>query len=187
MSYVYVFVQIDGNGKFGDGIHRILDPLPYFALGIFVCQVSSVASPSCLNLNSQGEASLLLLGGATVVSSRSLPSSSFHGFPRAICHLLFIIFPVGSSWSISPNLFKEVSFHPIKHHHSAVQGASSHCALKAAKALLMIIRYSSVSPDHCAGTRNSICPLYWRKIVIRPDVLQTIPDCGFCIGFATSA
>ena len=93
-----MFVQIDGNGKFGDGIHRILDPLPYFALGIFVCQVSSVASPSCLNLNSQGEASLLLLGGATVVSSRSLPSSSFHGFPRAICHLLFIIFqldPVG--------------------------------------------------------------------------------------------
>lgn len=102
--------------------------------------------------------------------------------PSLVHHL-----PVGSSWSISPNLFKEVSFHPIKHHHSAVQGASSHCALKAAKALLMIIRYSSVSPDHCAGTRNSICPLYWRKIVIRPDVLQTIPDCGFCIGFATSA
>lgn len=45
MSYVYVFVQRDGNGKFGDGIHRILHPLPYFALEIFVCQGSSVASP----------------------------------------------------------------------------------------------------------------------------------------------
>ena len=98
--------------------------------------------PSCLNLNSQGEASLLLLG-ETVVSSRSLPSSSmdFPGLKQPSLHL-----PVGSSWSISPN----------------VQGASSHCALKAAKALLMIIRYSSVSPDHMSRS----CHPAWKRATV---------------------
>ena len=147
-----MFLQIDRNGKFGDGIHRILHPLPYFALRIFVCQVSSVASP-ILPEPEQPRRSLVVAPWWVQRWFHHVPFHHRHvmDFPGRAMYLPSLNhLPVG---------IQLVNFPQLVQGGLSVQGASSHCTLKAAKALLMIIRYSSVSPDHCVGTRNSMCPL----------------------------